>query len=216
MKSYYEILGVASDASPADIKKAYRVLAQKYHPDKNQGDENASDKFKEVSEAYSVLSDKEKRAAYDFELAGGGFSAAGLGDIFSQMFGGNYNPFSNQRRQARPRETRVNDPTVRFKIPLSELKKGNLTKKIRFNRTVDCKACDGEGGTNPSRCETCSGLGKVYQNTRQGPAIFQTVRDCPDCHSRGKVFSNVCNVCHGKGSVKVVEMYELDINCKKI
>ena len=122
MKSYYDILGVASDASPSDIKKAYRSLAQKYHPDKNQGDEKASNKFKEIGEAYSTLSDKEKRSAYDFELAGGGLHSglfgSGLGSIFEQMFGGHANPFSGERRPDRSRREKAREPTVNLKIPL--------------------------------------------------------------------------------------------------
>ncbi len=220
MKDYYKVLGVDKDATQEDIKKTYRKLAQKYHPDKNQGDEKAADKFKEVGEAYSVLSNKEKREEYDFQLAGGGFpqgmfGGGGLGSIFEQMFGGR-NPFPSSRSSPRQRREKPSEPIVNFKIPLSELKKGNLSKKIRFKRRANCDRCDGKGGDSPSRCEKCSGLGKVYQNTRQGNAVFQSVSDCDMCYGRGQVFSNMCSECKGAGVVTVVEMYELDINCKKI
>lgn len=219
MKSYYDILGVAEDASQTDIKKAYRALAQKYHPDKNQDSEKASDRFKEIGEAYSVLSNKEKREEYDFQMAGGGFSGgmfgeSGLGSIFEQMFGARGNPFSSAKKPNT--HQKPSEPIVNFKIPLSDLKKGRMTKKIRFKRSIDCKDCNGKGGSNPTRCEKCSGLGKTYQNIRQGNSVFQSVSNCNLCRGTGQVFIKPCSTCSGAGKRKIIEMYSLDINCKKV
>jgi len=143
------------------------------------------------------------------------FGGGGLGSIFDQMFGGR-NPFARASRPVHPRETKPKEPIINFRIPFADLKKGKLSKKIRFKRQEACNQCNGKGGENPNRCEKCSGLGKVYHNTRQGNAVFQSVSDCDVCHGRGQAFLKVCNECKGIGAVTLVEMYELDINCKKI
>ena len=218
MRSYYDVLGVPSSSSASDIKKAYRSLAQKYHPDKNPGDEKASDIFKEVNEAYSVLSDKEKRSKYDSQRTGRPlFSSQIFGnDIIDQMFGGAGNPFSRGPSNQKTKKEKSKDPVINFKIPLSEIQKGFLRKKIRYKRSCTCESCKGKGGENPSRCNTCSGLGKVYHNTKYGGSVFQSVRSCDDCNGTGKVFTSPCLKCSGSGAVTITEMYELNIECKKI
>lgn len=217
MKNYYDVLGVSKDATPAEIKKAYRKLAQKYHPDKNQGDEKAADMFKKVNEAHTTLSNPEKRALYDAEQQGGfpGFGG-GFDDIFSHMFGGMGNPFGRAKSPRRPKNEKPKEPVVSFKIPLSELKKGQLNKTIRFRRTVSCESCSGAGGFEASRCEKCSGLGKLYQTLRQGSAVFKTVSDCDMCAGRGQVFAKICSSCAGNGKINVTENYTLDITCKPV
>ena len=216
MKNYYEILGVAENVDDKSLKKAYRKLAQKYHPDRNQGDKAAEEKFKEISEAYSTLSDKDKRAEYDMIRNGGfapgnpyqNFGGGHFNDIFSSMFGGN--PFQNQNKR---QQKKNDDPVVSFKIPLSELKSGEVRKKFKIRTTVKCEDCDGEGGDHAVRCRFCDGLGNVYTNKRHGNTFFQNVRPCQPCAGRGKILSGLCKSCHGEGTITKKDIYDVKIDC---
>lgn len=206
-RDYYEVLGVTKNASEADIKKAYRKLAMKYHPDRNPGDKSAEDKFKEAKEAYEVLSNDQKRSAYDkFGHAGlgagagagpgfGGFEGFGgfgdiFGDIFGDVFGG----------RARARPQRGADLGFDITLDLEEAVHG-ITEKIRVPTWVKCAECDGSGarkGSGPTICETCGGRGQVHM--QQG--FFTIQQPCPDCHGRGQVIKNPCSKCHGQGRIR--------------
>jgi molecular chaperone DnaJ len=209
-QDYYATLGVAREASADDLKKAYRKLAMQYHPDRNPGDKQAETKFKEVNEAYDILKDEQKRAAYDryghaaFENGGGGhpggfdFSGAGgLGDIFDQMFG----DFMGNRRggPARPRAGADIRQTV--EIDLAEAFAGTKTT-LRVPTRVACEACNGTGSEDKNRaadvCTTCQGAGKV--RAQQG--FFLIERTCPTCGGQGRVIRNPCRVCRGAGTVQ--------------
>ncbi|KPJ67276.1 MAG: molecular chaperone DnaJ [Coxiella sp. DG_40] len=207
-RDYYQVLGVTKNASEADIKKAYRKLAMKYHPDRNPGDKSAEEKFKEAKEAYEVLSNDQKRSAYDrFGHAGvsagagagpgfSGFEGFGgfgdiFGDIFSDVFGG---------RGGRARPQRGADLGFNLTLDLEEAVHGT-TEKIRVPTWVKCTECDGSGarkGTSPTTCETCGGRGQVQM--QQG--FFTIQQTCPDCHGRGQVIKNPCPKCHGQGRVR--------------
>ncbi|GAB0113373.1 molecular chaperone DnaJ [Acidisoma sp. C75] len=208
---YYATLGVAREASADELKKAYRKLAMQYHPDRNPGDKQAEAKFKEVNEAYEVLKDDQKRAAYDrfghaaFENGGGGpggfdFSGAGgLGDIFDQMFG----DFMGRRGGGGGgRATRMGaDLRADITISLSDAFFGTK-REIRFHTRVNCEACDGTGSEGKDRsasdtCTTCGGMGKV--RAQQG--FFLVERSCPTCGGTGRVIRNPCRVCHGAATV---------------
>jgi molecular chaperone DnaJ len=207
-RDYYEVLGVTKNASEADIKKAYRKLAMKYHPDRNPGDKNAEDKFKEVKEAYEVLSNDQKRSAYDkFGHAGvgagagagpgfggfEGFSGFGdiFGDIFSDVFGG--------RARNRPPQ-RGADLGFDLTLDLEEAIHG-ITEKIRVPTWVKCTECNGSGarkGSGPTTCGTCGGRGQVQM--QQG--FFTIQQTCPNCHGSGQVIKNPCPKCHGHGRIR--------------
>jgi molecular chaperone DnaJ len=205
---YYALLEVQRDASAEDLKKAYRKLAMKYHPDRNPGDKGAEARFKEVSEAYEVLKDDQKRAAYDrfghaaFEQGGGGpggfdFSAAGgLGDIFDQMFG----DFSG-RGGGRGRTRSGNDINVQVEIDLTAAFAGIKTP-VRVPTRVACEACKGTGSSDGQRaadtCTTCNGAGKV--RAQQG--FFLIERTCPTCAGTGRVIRSPCRICQGAGTVQ--------------
>ncbi|MEQ8558578.1 MAG: molecular chaperone DnaJ [Henriciella sp.] len=211
-RDYYEILGVAQDADAKALKSAYRKLALKYHPDQNPGDEEAEAKFKEVGEAYAVLSDPEKKAAYDrfghaaFENGGGGAGGNPFGNmdpgdifenIFSQVFGG-AGGFAGGRRRNGP--ARGNDLRYDLEISLEEAFTGKDTE-ISLPAAVECGACDGTGaepGTSPETCPTCSGAGRV----RATQGFFTMERTCARCSGRGKVITNPCKTCHGAGQVR--------------
>ena len=214
-RDYYEVLGVDKNASSEDIKKAYRKMAIKYHPDKNQGDPTAEDKFKEAAEAYEVLSDAQKKARYDqFGHAGmGGAAGAGgasMDDIFSQ-FGdifGDENPFgsffgrSGGQQQGR-RVRRGSDLRIKLKLDLQEVAEG-VEKKIKVKRHVTCNTCGGngsKGGTAVTTCTTCSGSGQVRKvvNTMLGQMVSSST--CPTCNGEGKIISERCDVCFGEGRV---------------
>ena len=209
-QDYYATLGVGRDASAEDLKRAYRKLAMQHHPDRNPGDKKAEAKFKEISEAYDVLKDDQKRAAYDryghaaFEQSGGpgGFNAgfdfaagAGLGDIFDQMFG----EFMGRRPGGRARAG--NDLRQSVEIDLTEAFSG-VSVNLRVPTRVVCDACEGAGSEdkfNPyDTCSTCRGAGKM--RVQQG--FFLVERTCPTCGGQGRTVRNPCRVCHGSGTVQ--------------
>lgn len=218
-RDFYEVLGVEKSATDEEIKKAYRKLAKKYHPDLNPGDKEAEEKMKEVNGAYEILSDKEKRAKYDqFGHAGvdpsygaggygggfGGFEDFGdLGDIFGSFFGGGFGggSRSSSRRNA-PR--RGDDLSVRLQLTFEEAAFG-CTKDITVMRVEKCATCDGEGakpGTHAETCPTCGGSGQVKTTQRTPFGVFQSAQVCSTCGGKGKIIKTPCDTCDGKGYVR--------------
>jgi len=217
-RDFYEVLGVPKNASEDEIKKSYRKLAMKYHPDRNQGDAAAEVKFKEAKEAYEMLSDAEKRAAYDqFGHAGvdpnmrgpgagaGGFGGFGetFGDIFGDIFG-------QARRQQGGRQVfRGNDLSYAMEVTLEEAAAGKESE-IRIPSYDECETCHGTGakpGTSPKTCGTCQGQGVVQM--RQG--FFSVQQTCPHCRGSGKIISDPCTPCHGQGKIKRQKTLEIKI-----
>ncbi|NTW30447.1 MAG: molecular chaperone DnaJ [Candidatus Moranbacteria bacterium] len=215
-KDYYSILGVARDASQDDIKKAFRKLAHKHHPDKQGGDEA---KFKEANEAYGVLSDSEKRKRYDqfgtadgpagfggFSQGGGGFDfgdfqfgggAGGFEDLFSDIFTGGRS--TGRSRGPRP----GSDIQVDVEISFADMVSGT-ERSVRLRKTMSCRDCGGTGGKKGSKeitCEECSGKGQVRQTVRSVLGVFEQVIACQKCHGTGKRFAEACPTCHGSGRI---------------
>ena len=208
-RDYYEVLGVARDADAAALKSAYRKLAMKFHPDQNQGDPTTEDKFKQINEAYAVLSDADKRAAYDrfghaaFQNGGGGGSPVGPGgadprDIFEDLFGQIFGASGGRRRQAGP--ARGADLRYDHEISLEDAFHGrDITIKVPTSETCDhCAGSGSEPGHTPETCPDCGGAGRV--RTQNG--FFQMERACGRCGGRGRVIRHPCNTCHGRGAVE--------------
>lgn len=209
-RDYYEVLGVAKGASDDEIKKAYRKLAMKYHPDKNPGDKAAEDKFKELSEAYDALRDGQKRAAYDrfghdaFSQGGGGGSgreyASNFSDIFEDLFGG-FGGFSGGSQQARQEAaTRGSDLRYNMDISLEDANSG-IKREIRVNTYDGCNTCSSSGSADKSGatpCTACAGTGRI----RSAQGFFSVERTCSTCGGLGKIIKNPCKTCGGQGRVK--------------
>ena len=203
-RDYYEVLGVSKGASSAELKKAYRRLAMKYHPDRNQDNPEAEANFKEAKEAFEVLNDPQKRAAYDqFGHAGvnqgggfGGGGAADFGDIFGDVFG---DIFGGGRGRGQ-RVHRGDDLQYNLEISLEDAVAGSEVK-LDIPTLVSCRTCDGSGakpGTSPTKCGTCNGMGQV----RMQQGFFSVQQTCPNCRGTGQVISDPCTSCHGKGRVQ--------------
>lgn len=238
-RDYYEVLGVSKTATPEEIKKAYRKLAIKYHPDKNPGDKAAEEKFKEAAEAYEVLSNEEKRQKYDqfghsmgpqgFEGfgGGGGFYSSGMSmeDIFSQFgdifgghfefggggFGGATGGRARSRRQKPQR--RGSDLRIKVKLTLEEISKG-VSKTLKIPTYVKCEHCNGTGakdGTAFNTCPTCHGTGTVTQVVQGLFGPQEAVGICPQCEGEGKVISEVCHYCQGEGIVRKENLVSFNI-----
>lgn len=215
MKDYYELLGVSKDASEADLKKAFRQLAMKYHPDRNSGNKASEEKFKEINEAYSCLSDPSKRANYDrygsAEGPGGaGYgpfaSGAGFGDVFEDIFGDIFGAFGGQRRQ---RPTKGGDLRYDLAITLSEAVFAT-EKTIEFPRLDECEECKGSGsepGKQPVVCPSCKGAGQV--RFQQG--FFNVSKTCGKCYGAGKIIANPCKTCKGNGKVEKMKSFSVKI-----
>lgn len=221
-RDYYEVLGVNKGASDDEIKKAYRQAAKKYHPDLHPGDKEAEEKFKEVNEAYEVLSDKEKKARYDQfghagvdpnYGAGGAGSPFGqdidFGDIFSSFFGG-----FGGRRSANPNAPRRgSDIETQLYISFEEAAKG-CKKTVQYQAVSTCKDCNGTGaqkGTSPKTCSACGGRGQVTINQRTPFGVVQTSRPCDACRGRGKIVETPCRTCNGRGQVRRKKTVEVNI-----
>lgn len=224
-RDYYEILGVSKGADADEIKKAYRKLALKYHPDKNPGDKAAEDKFKEAAEAYEVLSNAEKRKRYDqfghqgvggASGGGGGFGGGGfsMDDIFSQfgdIFGGAFGGGGGSRGGRRV--TKGTNLRIKVKLTLEEISNG-AEKKIKVNKFVSCKTCNGSGAKNANAvktCTTCRGTGHVTRVTSTFLGQMQTTAVCPTCNGEGQTVTDKCNVCRGDGIVRDEETMSLNI-----
>ena len=227
-RDYYEVLGVEKNANADEIKKAYRKAAIKYHPDKNPGDKEAEEKFKEAAEAYDVLSNPDKRARYDqFGHAGMGGAASGAGgfgggfggfsmeDIFSQfgdIFGGHFGGGFRSSGGGRT-VNRGSDLRIKVRLSLQEIAEG-VTKKLKINKTIACDACGGTGAKDSSSyttCSTCNGSGYVVtmQNSFFGRMQMQSV--CPTCGGEGKVITEKCSKCGGEGTTRGQEVIEIKI-----
>jgi molecular chaperone DnaJ len=227
-RDYYEVLGVSKGAQKDDIKRAYRKMAIKYHPDKNPDDPESETKFKEAAEAYEVLSDDQKRATYDRfghaglgGAAGGGYQGSSVEDIFSQfsdIFGGDFGDiFSGGARgggrRRRSRGQRGSDIRIRLKLTLEQVNAG-VEKKIKLPRQVACEACSGTGaenGTAFNTCPTCNGQGEIRQQA--GGGFFQqiVVSTCPTCSGEGRIVSRSCSVCEGKGRTEQEDVVSVSI-----
>ena len=214
MKNYYSILGVTEDASGLEIKKAYRSLAQQYHPDKNQGNSEAEAKFKEVNEAHQVLSSKEKRSDYDAARSGGDRFSFDFDSVFDQMFGMGRDPFRFARR-ARQTPPSSEEVVVRFEVPLSALDSGEVIRSFSVKQQVSCDVCKGVGGESVDQCNNCEGSGRVSQIKRQGAMHFKMTHSCNLCNGSGRIIRNLCKECNGNGIVGKVEKYEAKITCSK-
>ncbi|MCR5679140.1 MAG: molecular chaperone DnaJ [Prevotella sp.] len=225
-RDYYEVLGVSKNATEDEIKKAYRQIAIKYHPDRNPGDKAAEEKFKEAAEAYNVLHDPEKRQQYDqfgfnspFGGGGGGFEGFGgsmnMDDIFS-MFGdifGGHAGFGGFGRSARPQQHRGSDLRLKVRLTLEEINQG-VTKKFKVRKDVPCTHCHGTGaedGSGTETCPTCHGSGVITHTTQSIFGMMQTQGVCPTCQGQGQVIKNKCHVCSGTGVVKGEEVVEIKI-----
>lgn len=223
-RDYYDVLEIDRNASEAEIKKAYRKLALKYHPDKNPDDHTAEDKFKEAAEAYEVLSNPDKKAKYDrFGHAGMGNSGGGYGggmsmdDIFSQFgdifggaFGGAFGGGSSSRGR---RVNKGSNLRVKVKLNLQEIAKG-VEKKIKVNKYVSCQQCSGTGADNGSSyasCSTCHGSGHVTRVTSTFLGQMQTTSTCPTCGGEGRIITHKCSHCQGNGVVRDEEIIPINI-----
>ncbi len=213
-KDYYKILGVDKNASDEEIKRSFRKLAKQYHPDINK-EPGAQEKFKEIGEAYSILSDPEKRRQYDqfgsaaFDGTGGGFGGfqggfsgfgfddIDLGDIFEQFMGGG---FTSRKRGSSKRQSRGEDSLVQINITFNEAIYG-CEKEFTINIKDKCPECNGQGGHNAQTCPDCKGRGRIIQGQRTILGVFQTESTCPRCNGSGTSFESTCNSCHGKGVV---------------
>lgn len=223
-RDYYEVLGVDKNADEAAIKKAYRALAKKYHPDMNPDNPEAEVKFKEASEAYAVLSDPEKKRQYDqyghaaFEQGAGGgaggfdFNSADFSDIFGDLFGG-FGGFSDMfgggRRSSRNGPTRGQDIVQRVRITFEEAVFGT-EKEIEVNVKENCKTCNGSGakpGTNPETCPTCKGKGQVVVTQNSFFGQIQSVQTCRECNGKGTIIRDKCTDCRGTGYTTIKKKY---------
>ena len=228
-RDYYEVLGVDKTADDATIKKAYRQQAKKYHPDLNPNNKEAEAKFKEVNEAYEVLSDAEKKSRYDqfghagvdpnFNAGGGnpfggGFSGFGdFGDIFSDIFGG-FGGFGGGSRRSNPNAPRRGaDSAARITISFEEAAKG-CAKQIKVSHIETCSACSGSGakaGTSPKTCPVCNGSGTQVVGQRTPLGVIQTQTTCSRCSGSGKIIETPCEKCSGKGRVRITREHTVDV-----
>jgi len=231
-RDYYDILGVSKSSSPEEIKKAYRKLAIKFHPDKNPNDKSAEDKFKEAAEAYEILSSPEKKQRYDHyghagvggASGGGGYGGGGMNmeDIFSQfgdVFGGGGSPFESffggggQSRGGGRRVSKGSNLRIKVKLTLEEIAHGT-EKKIKVTKQIVCKTCDGSGAkdkSSVSTCKTCGGSGAVRKVTNTILGQMQTTATCPTCNGSGSQITAKCNSCHGEGTVRGEETISINI-----
>lgn len=229
-RDYYEVLGLDKSATQVDIKKAYRKMAIKFHPDKNQGDKAAEEKFKEAAEAYEVLKDEDKKARYDrFGHAGmgqggggGGFGGGGMtmedifanfGDVFGGGGGGFGNMFGGGGGRSRSRGERGSNLRIKVSLTLEEIAKG-VTKKIKVKKQSACGQCDGSGAKDSSSvqtCTTCGGAGAVRQIRSTMLGQMQTTTTCPSCSGTGKTIKDRCTKCKGGGRTLQEETIELPI-----
>jgi molecular chaperone DnaJ len=207
-KNYYDILGVDKSVSENDLKKAYRKLSKKYHPDLNPDNKEAEDKFKDVAEAYDVLSDKEKRQNYDMfgdakgrqgNPFGGGM---GMDDIFSQFFGGG-------QRKSQVRKPKGRDLRVNIKVSLEEIYTG-AKKKFKYRHIKMCEPCGGFGGDNDV-CNQCNGTGNFAQIVNTPIGRMRQDGPCPNCAGQGRIIKKPCTKCGGRGGVSVEDQFEVDV-----
>ena len=228
-RDYYEVLGVSKNAGADEIKKAYRQAAIKYHPDKNPGNAEAEDKFKEAAEAYDVLSSPDKKARYDqFGHAGmsgaaggggggfegfGGFSMEDIFGRFGDIFGGGFGGFSGGGQRGGRRVNRGSDLRIKVKLSLKEIVNGT-EKKLKINKLTACDQCGGSGAKSPNAyktCSTCNGSGYVTQVVNTFFGATQTTQVCPTCHGNGRVITEQCSKCRGEGVVKGEEVVTIKI-----
>ena len=232
-KDYYDILGVSKNASADEIKKAYRKVAMQYHPDRNPGDKESEEKFKEAAESYEVLSDADKKAKYDryghaaFAPGSGGFSGSSnvnmedifsqFGDIFGEDIFGNFFGGGGRRSDggggSRNRGTRGSNLRIKLKLNYEEMSKG-VTKNIKVKKYVPCDTCGGNGAKDKNSiqtCSTCGGSGQVRKVTSTFLGQMQTVSTCPTCNGEGSMVTNKCTVCKGEGRVYGEETVNINI-----
>ena len=226
-RDYYEVLGVSKGASEDEIKKAYRKIAIKYHPDRNPGDKAAEEKFKEAAEAYDVLHDPKKRQRYDqFGFNGpmgadGGFGDFGatsmnMDDIFSMfgdIFGGHGFGGFGGGGQRRPQQYRGSDLRLKVRLTLEEINQG-VTKKFKVRKDITCSQCNGSGaqsGSNREQCPTCHGSGVISHTTQSIFGMMQQQSVCPTCGGEGTIIKDKCPNCHGEGIIKGEEVVEIKI-----
>lgn len=223
-RDLYEVLGVSRNASPEEIKKAYRKLALQYHPDKNPGDKSAEEKFKEIAESYAILSDPEKRSRYDrfghtATSGAGDFSGFGnIEDIFSafgDIFGGGFGDIfgTSSRRRSRRAQNRGSDLKIHLRLKLEEIAVG-VTKKIKVKKYIPCDSCNGSGQSPNSKsmeCIMCHGSGEIRHVTQSLFGQMVNVTTCSRCHGEGRIISDPCPVCKGEGRVSGHKMIEINI-----